>query len=197
MDNEYITVKKWYDDNVDLYTSKSALLLHDQLSYFISKLPSGGKILDIGCGPGHDTEYFSKKGFDAIGVDFSSKMIQFSKNTRKFGEFKKIDILDLDKYFTANCFNGIWSSSSITHLKKNDIVKALKQIKRIVLPKSPVVIIVKKRTKRKLRKNKILFNEFYKKDIQEYCKKSGLFIKSFQTFKALNMEWFFIHTEKR
>lgn len=196
MNSAYKKVKKWYNNNVDLYTNKSAVLLYEQLEYFISQMPKNGKILDLGCGPGHDTEYLTKKGFMVTGIDFSSNMIDYAKKNRKVGIFKKIDILKIDKYFKKNYFDGIWSSSSITHFKKNDFIKVFKKIKLIARPQHPIIIIVKRRIKRKQIKRKILFNEFYKKDILNYCKKSGLYVKKIKIFKALNLQWFFIHAEK-
>jgi ubiquinone/menaquinone biosynthesis C-methylase UbiE len=196
MYTEYIKVKKWYDNNVASYMDRSALLLKNQLKYFVAQMPNRGNILDHGCGPGHDTEYFAAKGFLAVGVDFSLAMVKYARQHRKGGTFKKIDILKLDKYFKENYFDGVWSSSSITHLKKSDIVKALKQIRFVVAPQSPIIIIVKRKIKRKEIIREIQFNEFFKKDILNYCKESGLYVKKIQIFNVFKSEWFFIHAFK-
>lgn len=196
MNAEYTKVNKWYDKNIKEYTEKSAILLYDQLTYFTSYIPKGGKILDIGCGPGHDTEYFAKKGFQAIGIDFSTGMIDFACRNRTAGEFKKINILELSNYFPKNYFNGIWASSSLTHIQKGDLLKALRQIKKIISPKQPIVLILKKRTIRKNLPKKILFNEFYKKDIISLLNKSQLHLKKIESFSVINSEWLFIHAEK-
>ena len=170
--------------------------MHDQLKYFISRLPKNGRILDIGCGPGHDTEYFAKKGFQATGIDFCSAMITYAKKNRRAGIFKKIDMLELDKHFPKDYFDGIWASSSITHFDKTDIVKALEQMKKVVAPKRPIIILVKMKIRRKLAKKEIPFNQFYKKDIKYYLKKSGLDFKKIKVFTALNSKWLFVHAEK-
>lgn len=196
MNNDYKKVQKWYDKNVERYTNRSAILLHTQLKYFISKVSKNGKVLDIGCGPGHDTEYFAKNGFQSTGIDFSTKMIQYAKNSRTAGTFKKIDMLKLAKHFSKNYFDGVWLSSSLTHLRNKDIVKVLKQIKIIVAPQHPIIIIVKKKTKRKNITNKIIFTEFYKKDVIEYLKKSNLQLKKIITITVLNSQWLFIHAQK-
>tara|TARA_B110001450_G_scaffold242437_1_gene252763 strand:- start:256 stop:888 length:633 start_codon:yes stop_codon:yes gene_type:complete len=51
------------------------------------------KILDIGCGNGRDSNFFSKKGFNVTGIDISQKAIEKnSKNKIKNLSFKKFDI---------------------------------------------------------------------------------------------------------
>lgn len=196
MNNDYKKVTDWYSNNTEDYANKSAVLLHAQLKYFTSFLPKKGKVLDIGSGPGHDTEYFAKKGFEAVGIDFSRGMIQYSKKNRSAGDFKEMDMLCINNFFPKNYFNGIWASSSITHLKKLDIVPILKKIRNIVVPGGPVVIILKKRRKRKIKEGKIIFNEFYKKDIIEYAKKSRLHVIKIDDFSFSGMEWLFIHLIK-
>ncbi len=196
MSNNYKKVKQWYDAHVEEYAKRSAVLLLDELNVFLTKVRKGGRILDAGCGPGHDTEYFARKGFQALGVDFSSKMIDYAKRNRNVGVFKKVNLLELDRYFDKAYFDGVWVSSSLTHFKKGDIVKVLKQIKFVTAPKSPIVIIVKKKRRGRTHKREIIFNEFYKKDIVEYIRKSGLVIKKIKTFSVLNSEWFFIYSER-
>lgn len=74
--NNYITVMKnnntyikqmsqAYDNVAEAYSkdSYSGKYSNEKLIAFISKLPANGSILDIGCGGGPDTLFFSQKGF--------------------------------------------------------------------------------------------------------------------------------------
>ncbi len=45
-------------------------------------VPNGGKLLEIGCGTGHWSEYFSNKGFDVTGVDISEQMIAIARQRK-------------------------------------------------------------------------------------------------------------------
>ena len=38
-----------------------------------------GQILDVGCGAGENTLYFSEKGYDIAGVDFTPSAIAMAK----------------------------------------------------------------------------------------------------------------------
>ena len=60
------------------------------LEYFDKFLSDcGDKILDLGCGMGHYSNYMAQKGFKVTGVDFSSKMIEIAK-----ANFKNIDSIE-------------------------------------------------------------------------------------------------------
>lgn len=45
-------------------------------------VPNGGRLLEIGCGTGHWSEYFSNEGFDVTGVDISEQMIAIARQRK-------------------------------------------------------------------------------------------------------------------
>lgn len=59
----------------------------------ILNIPRGGRVLDIGCGTGAFIYSFAERGYEAVGVDFSSSMLRAaSKSTRgKSIEFVQAD----------------------------------------------------------------------------------------------------------
>lgn len=143
MDKEYIKIKKVYNKNVEDYAKNGGVLLLDNLNYFLSIIPPKGKILDIGSGVGQDVEYFYKKGYDSLGVDFSEKMIEYSRKNRKGGKFSLLDLFEIKNKFQKESFDGVWISSVITHLKERDIIKALKIIKEVLSPDGVAGVINK------------------------------------------------------
>ncbi len=58
------------------------------------KLPPGGRVLDIGCGTGAFISCFAERGYQGVGVDFSSSMLRAArKSTRdKTIEFVQGDV---------------------------------------------------------------------------------------------------------
>ena len=57
------------------------------INEFIKDL--GGKdILEVGCGAGQITNYFYEKGFNVIGLDFSSELLRIAKN--KFNNYSTV-----------------------------------------------------------------------------------------------------------
>ena len=65
----------------------------DELTHILK--PKKNKILvDVGCGRGHHVNLFTKKGFDASGVDSSNSMIDLAKKKYPKSNFKKGNVLD-------------------------------------------------------------------------------------------------------
>jgi len=189
-------VDDFYDKKADYYANNSASLLLERLTYFTKLLPEKGRILDIGCGVGQDTEYLTKKGFKTIGIDSSCGMLEYAEKNRTCGKFIKMNMLDIRKNFKDNSFDGIWASSSLTHIPKCHFGIMLSRIKKIIKKGHPIILILKKRTERIEPKRKFPFNKFYKKEIQEFSRKSKLKIIQIIPFKTIGIEWFFIHMEK-
>jgi SAM-dependent methyltransferase len=109
----------YYNDHAEEYflNSKSTKLcrLYDT---FLNFLPSGGLILDAGCGSGRDTKYFLSLGYKVIAIDASEEMARLSS---QFTGHKTIqmDFYDLD--FEQQSFDGIWALASLLHIPKKDI----------------------------------------------------------------------------
>ena len=76
-DKNKIAVKVY--DNIAEKYAKTFPNPSSFIDEFISLLPKGGKVLDVGCGPGQDTEYLSRKGLNAEGIDLSRNMIKLPK----------------------------------------------------------------------------------------------------------------------
>jgi ubiquinone/menaquinone biosynthesis C-methylase UbiE len=64
------------------------------------------KILDIGCGTGHHVDQLASKGYDVIGIDISSSMIEKSK-----------EVYPKNKYLVGDAQNSsLFESNSFTHI---------------------------------------------------------------------------------
>lgn len=46
---------------------------------FLEMLPAGGRILDLGCGPGRDTRLFLERGFRVTAVDGSEELCRLAE----------------------------------------------------------------------------------------------------------------------
>jgi ubiquinone/menaquinone biosynthesis C-methylase UbiE len=122
---------RFYDDHVDDYYQKTKSLQKTGIiTEFVTHLPKGAKVLDIGCAYGRDTEYLVKRGFDTSGIDLSPNMIKKAKTLVKGARFEVMDVLKLD--FPNNHFDGVWCSAILLHLKKADVEIALAEINRVM-----------------------------------------------------------------
>lgn len=136
------TTIKSYDETAEEYEQAvNSFNILPELNIFISKLNKGDSILDLGCGPGHHSKYFSDLGYNVIGIDLSKKMISIAK--RKFSniDFRVMDMYNLN--FEHDIFNGIWASASLLHTKKKDLQLILKELNLLLKNKGILYISLK------------------------------------------------------
>lgn len=73
--------------------------------------PPSGRVAVPGCGRGHDVRYLRRRGYDAVGFDFSPSAIAEARGLAKAegsaAEFVQRDIFGLARDY-ANAFDGIW-----------------------------------------------------------------------------------------
>lgn len=88
----------------------------EDLDYFIKNL--GGKIiLDLGSGPGRDSEFFKEIGFNPICIDISHDMIKACKAKGLIGAVMDFENMGIAK----NSIDGIWAYASLLHIPKANI----------------------------------------------------------------------------
>jgi ubiquinone/menaquinone biosynthesis C-methylase UbiE len=119
----------YYDEIARTYAEgNAAVVLQDKIDMF-TELLLGNKILDVACGPGHDTDYMNRRGFNSLGIDLSEEMIQLAQR-RHNGRFEIMDFFNLT--FEDNSFNGLWCSSALVHVEKTDLPQLLSDFRRIL-----------------------------------------------------------------
>jgi ubiquinone/menaquinone biosynthesis C-methylase UbiE len=88
----------------------------------------GGKILDVGSGPGRDALLLQDFGCEVTCLDASVKMVEMCKE-------KGLDAIEGDFMnipFTDKTFQGVWAYTSLLHIPKKDIGKAFEEICRVL-----------------------------------------------------------------
>ncbi len=82
----------------------------------IEGLPSGNRVLDLGCGTGQPVaKYLVAKGFRVTGVDQSAKMLEIAKQEVPEAEFIHSDMIDAQ---LAPGFSAAIARDSIFHVQR-------------------------------------------------------------------------------
>ena len=102
--------------------SKPSIMMDE----FLALLPSGGKLVDIGCGHGVDCANAHSKGFDIVGIDLSEQMLSIARRNHPNIDFRLADMRNLN--LPHGEFDGAISSCSLIHVPKDDVPKTLRQI---------------------------------------------------------------------
>ena len=126
---------KLYDQHADEFDTDTDLdnlpeEFHTLLKSFIDGL-AGPLVLDAGCGPGRDIEYFHTQGLDPIGVDIAHGMVEHARTYRP-GQYLQMDIRNLA--FCDDQFDGIWCPATIFFMPTEEMATALEEFSRVLAP---------------------------------------------------------------
>jgi SAM-dependent methyltransferase len=87
------------------------------LKVFQERLPSGARVLDLGCGPGWSSLFLARAGWKVVGVDISERMIEIARdradreNVPVTFAVADLENLDLDQ----RDFDGVFLFDALHH----------------------------------------------------------------------------------
>lgn len=100
------------------------------LDKFSQLTPEGGRVCDMGCGPGHVARFLSERGVDVLGIDVSPAMIQVARRLNPGLAFAQGDMLHLQ--FPDNAFGGVAAFYSLIHIERPRVPQALSELHRVL-----------------------------------------------------------------
>ncbi len=106
---------------------------------FLSMLPPGAPVLDIGSGTGNKAAYVQAQGHPVVCVDLSPEMVRLCKE-----KGLRAHVMDLeDLRVEHNSFEGVVAYTSLLHVPKKNFPNALDNLKRILSPTGHVLFAMK------------------------------------------------------
>ncbi len=120
------------DKTIEVYNQKAAsyddLVSRDtpdpDLQAFIDALPAGGRVLDLGCGPGNSSAMMRDAGLHPDAMDASAEMVRVARD--KYGI--NATLASFDDLTADSIYDGIWANFSLLHATKSDMPRHLKAI---------------------------------------------------------------------
>ncbi len=97
-----------------------AIFTFDEALYLPILNPKGKRSLDIGCGTGRLVDLMARHGYEAIGIDLDSTMVEVAKRnfpTRSFRVQNMLDLQGLSRYDLMTCFGNTLAHLNATELK--------------------------------------------------------------------------------
>jgi SAM-dependent methyltransferase len=131
-----------YDVSAREYADRFAAVdlraLHQR---FLALIPDGDKpVLDAGCGPGRDCEFFTACGLKVIGADISAGLLGLASQRTKVN-LMRCDLRWLP--FGNQSFRGVWSCASLVHLAHKDAERAIRGFGRVLIPGGTLFLSVR------------------------------------------------------
>lgn len=114
----------FYTQEASAYTSRGEHPNSKHIEAFLSLLPAGAVILELGCGAGRDSEFMIGRGFDVRPTDGTPEMAQAAQ--QRLGiPVAILKFADLDEKQTCD---GIWASACLLHVPRESLPAILAKV---------------------------------------------------------------------
>jgi ubiquinone/menaquinone biosynthesis C-methylase UbiE len=140
---ETTTTSATYDRIAPSYAaqwSDKTEILARQRVQFMAMLPPHARVLDVGCGPGHDAAQLRAHGLQAFGLDRSRGMLHEARQRTDvpllLGDMRCMP-------FANATFDGLWVSASFLHIPRRDNRGVLHELRRVLRPGGALYMGVK------------------------------------------------------
>ncbi|UWQ89869.1 class I SAM-dependent methyltransferase [Rhodobacteraceae bacterium M382] len=100
------------------------------LKDFLDHLPRGARILDLGCGGGHDSGEMIRRGFDVTACDGSTTIARQAES--RIGQ--TVQVLRFQDLAFDQTFDAIWASASLLHVPRPALTQILARVHRALRP---------------------------------------------------------------
>jgi SAM-dependent methyltransferase len=102
------------------------------LDALCDRTPEGRRVLDLGCGPGWETETLQRRGYVAVGFDLSSAFLRSARVHHPAAAHIRGDMRRLP--FADRAFQGVWACASLLHMAGDDLDLTLAEVARVLAP---------------------------------------------------------------
>lgn len=100
------------------------------LDRFINKLPTGGRVLDLGCGPGISAACMANAGLQVDAIDGSAEMIAMATQHQGVTAWQAT----FDEITGTNIYDGIWANFCLLHASKEAVPQHLAALATALKP---------------------------------------------------------------
>ena len=137
-------------ETLDVYDEKAAeyadmthedMVKNTELTAFIAALPTSGRALDLGCGPGSAAEIMARAGLRVDAVDASAEMVRLA--AERPGVAARQGTFDTLAELPERGLDGIWASFSLLHAPREDLPRHLADCHRALRPGGVITIGMK------------------------------------------------------
>ena len=151
----------YYNQNADTFvTGTQNADMSEQYRFFLKYLTPGDKLLDLGCGSGRDSAYFSSLGFQVTAVDGSEELCKLVR--KNYGVDARC--LRFEELSFREEFDAVWACASLLHVKKAEIPAVMEKVSNALIPGGILYASFKYGTEERI-SNGRFFNDYTEQDL--------------------------------
>lgn len=154
------------------------------LALILARLPKHARILDLGCGSGHDALIFLKAGHRVDGVDALDIFVDRARaRTARFKSRARFRVGDLLTFPLANAtYDLVWANASLIHAPKRDLKNVLVRLRHALKPDGVLAATIHNGRKEGVSPRTWIpgrfFASYLKDELARYVKPSKLIVES-------------------
>lgn len=112
----------------------------ERLDLFSEAVRGRGLVADVGCGPGHVGRYLRERGCEVVGLDISHNMLKHGRRVSPGVRLVLGDFFSLP--FRTDRLAATVAFYSLIHCTRDEVVRALREVKRVLRPGAPLLMAV-------------------------------------------------------
>ena len=161
----------WYRENAEEFIANTGKVDMTALfSAFLDMVPSGGYVMDLGCGGGSASLYFTQAGYRVLAVDGCRELCEHTRN-RVGCEARQLRFDELDY---TDTFDGVWACASLLHVRKAELPGVLRLVWK-ALKKNGAFYASFKYGNEERDKNGRVFSDFTEDSVRTLLEETGGF----------------------
>ena len=163
----------------------------NEINNFASNFKKNSTIIDLGSGSGYITNYLREKNLNAIGIDFSEKMIKIAKIKYPRTKFLLSDFTNIEDYFKEASVDGLIAIYSLYFIPKEQFNNVLKSLSKVLKDDGKFLFVTQIGTgedfivtplmKENNIDGKIYVNYYMKEELENILENNDFSIESFVT----------------
>lgn len=112
------------------YTSRDQKPEIEHLNDFLSRLPEGASILELGCGAGQDSQYMLDRGFDVTPTDGTPEIAEEAARLLQ----RPVPVLLFEDIAAQQFYDGIWANACLLHVPRPALPSIIGKIHAALKP---------------------------------------------------------------
>lgn len=122
--------RQFYETNSEKYSEITRGRQREAvLAGFVKLLRPASRVLDLGCGAGHDLKSFALRGVIPAGLDYAEAMARLAHRA------SGAPVVNADMRampFADATFDAVWASATLHHVGTDELVQALSECRRVL-----------------------------------------------------------------
>lgn len=146
MDDRVRRTLETYEEVADEYASihGDRERIAEMLALFRDAVPATGRVLDVGCGPGWESETFESWGYDVVAFDLARRFLAQAGERAPEATHVRGDMRSLP--FVDGAFDGLWACASLLHVPETAVGPTVAEFERVLRPGGAAVVSLKRQT---------------------------------------------------